>query len=203
MSGFQRLFLVVLSIATAGVFLLVGWLAFGDEISTRLAAANVGSSGQPNQEDVTIWAVGDSLMVSATQDLEAELPGIRIDAEVGRRMDQGIDVLTTMIGEEIPDMLIVALGTNNGVTVDQVDEVMRLASGVGEVIFVNVSVPRPWETQTNGAINSVPGAYPNAAVVDWKSASNGNGGLFRPDGFHLSQEGIQRWVGLITAATTR
>jgi hypothetical protein len=203
MSGFQRLFLVVLSIATAGVFLLVGWLAFGDEISTRLAAANVGSSGQPNQGDVTIWAVGDSLMVSATQDLEAELPGIRIDAEVGRRMDQGIDVLTTMIGEEIPDMLIVALGTNNGITVDQVDEVMRLASGVGEVIFVNVSVPRPWETRTNGAINSVPGAYPNAAVVDWKSSSNGNGGLFRLDGFHLSQEGIQRWVGLITAATTR
>ena len=201
MSGFQRFILALLSVATAGVFLLVGWLAFGDEISNRLAS--IGSDTATASADVTIWAVGDSLMVAATGTLESESPGMVIDAEVGRRMDQGIGVLSVMFEEGTPDVLVVALGTNNGVTVDQMDEVMDLASDVDKVVFVNVSVPRPWESPTNTAISKAVDAYPGATLVDWKTEAANNDDLFRSDGFHLSQEGTQLWVRLIMSEAAR
>lgn len=201
MSGLQKFSLAFLSITTAAVFLFLGWLAFGDEISTRLASYGAETASEGG--DVTIWAVGDSLMVAATGELEAVSPGIIIDAEVGRRMDQGIDVLATMLEEGTPNVLIVALGTNNGVADHQIDTVMDLASGVDEVVFVNVSVPRPWESDTNATIDSAIDAYPNATLVEWKAESRGNSGLFRADGFHLSQAGTQLWVGLIMAEAAR
>jgi lysophospholipase L1-like esterase len=201
MSGYQKFFLALLSTATVGVFLLLGWLAFGDEISSRIAS--IGTDTATAATDATIWAVGDSLMVAATGELEAAASDIVVDAEVGRRMDQGIDVLTAMLGEGKPDVLIVALGTNNGVTVDQVDTVMDLATGIDKVVLVNVSVPRPWEDSTNEAINSSVEVYPNATVIDWSSESQGNSSFFRSDGFHLSQEGTELWVGLIMTEATR
>ena len=201
MSGLQKFSLVLLSLATAGVFLFVGWLAFGDEISSRLApnASDMATAGA----DITIWAVGDSLMVAAADDLQAESSDIVVNAEVGRRMDQGLAVLTEMFDRGTPDVLVIALGTNNGVTVDQVDEVMDLASEVGKVVFVNVSVPRPWEDPTNTAIMSAVDRYPEATLVDWKSESRGASHLFRSDGFHLSREGTRLWVGLIMAEAAR
>jgi hypothetical protein len=199
MSGFQKFFLAILAIATAGVFLFVGWLAYGDEFMAN--ADDVG--GTSAREDVAIWAVGDSLMVAATDALTIESPGIIIDAEVGRRMDQGIHVLTAMLETGSPDVLIVALGTNNGVGSEQIDAVMDLAADVDKVVFVNVSVPRPWENDTNAAIGSAPGDYPSATVVDWKSASGDDGSLFRSDGFHLTQKGTELWVALILSEATR
>jgi lysophospholipase L1-like esterase len=199
MSGFQKSSLAILAVATAGVFLFVGWLALGDGPMNNA----VDAGGTSPRGDVTIWAVGDSLMVAATDTLKAESPGIIIDAEVGRRMDQGIDVLTAMLETGSPDVLILALGTNNGVRSEQIDAVMDLAADVGKVVFVNVSVPRPWENDTNAAIGSTPGDYPSATLVDWKSASGDDGSLFRSDGFHLTQKGTELWVALIMSKTTR
>ena len=199
MSGFQKSSLAILAFATAGVFLFVGWLALGDGFTNNADDAG----GTSARGDVTIWAVGDSLMVAATDTLKVESPGIIIDAEVGRRMDQGIDVLTAMLETGSPDVLIVALGTNNGVGSDQIDEVMKLAADVDRVVFVNVSVPRSWENDTNAAIGSTPGDYPRATLVDWKSASGIDASLFRSDGFHLTQKGAELWVALMMSETTR
>jgi lysophospholipase L1-like esterase len=199
MSGFQKFSLAILAFATAGVFVFVGWLALGDGFMNN-ADDTGGTSGRG---DVTIWAVGDSLMVAATDTLEVVSPGIIIDAEVGRRMDQGIEVLTAMLETGSPDVLIIALGTNNGVGSEQIDAVMDLAADVDKVVFVNVSVPRPWENDTNAAIGSTPGDYPSATLVDWRSASSEDGSLFRSDGFHLTQKGTELWVALILSEATR
>jgi lysophospholipase L1-like esterase len=199
MSAFQKSSLAFLAVATAGVFLFVGWLAFGDGFTTNADDAD----GTANRGDVTIWAVGDSLMVAATDTLKIESPHIIIDAEVGRRMDQGIDVLAAMLETGSPDVLIVALGTNNGVASEQIDVLMDLAADIDKVVFVNVSVPRPWENDTNAAIGSTPDDYPSATLIDWKSASGDNRALFRSDGVHLTQQGTELWVTLILAEATR
>ena len=215
MSGFQKFIVAILSIAVAGVFGFVAWVAFGLEVPQGLSITAIGISsrgpsdtpdvvtGDVYAQDVTIWAVGDSLMVGSTDALEDRASDIVVDAVVGRRIDQGIDVIADMLETDTPDVLVVALGTNNGVTDDQVDEIMDLAQDVNEVIFVNVSVPRGWETPTNEVLERSVAAYDNASLVDWKSVSDSIDGLFRSDGYHLSADGTDIWVNLILSEATR
>ena len=146
-------------------------------------------------------AVGDSLMVGAESQLADSQPGIVIDAKEGRSFSTGIEVLETHLATSTPDVVVFALGTNNGATSDQIAAVMDLATDVNEVIFVNVVVPRTWQTGTNLAMLEAAASYTNASIADWYAESNEAGELFRSDGYHLSSSGVERWVALIIDAT--
>jgi hypothetical protein len=215
MSSLQKIIITVLTIAIAGVFGFIAWIAIGFDVPQVLSISAIGiSSGAPRDapdevtedvfvQDVTIWAVGDSLMVASTETLTERASDIVVDAEVGRRIEEGIDVIDDMLGEGTPDVLVVALGTNNGVNDGHVAEIMSLADGVEEVVFVNVSVPRGWEGSTNEALQRAIDAYPSASLVDWKSVSDSFDGIFRSDGYHLTSDGTDIWVNLILNEATR
>jgi lysophospholipase L1-like esterase len=149
----------------------------------------------------SVLAIGDSLMVGARDQLADAHPGIVLDAERGRKFSTGIDVLEDHLATSTPDVVVFALGTNNGATPEQIAEVMNLASNVEEVIFVNVVVPRAWQEGTNVAILEAAALYDNVSFVDWHAASFGTSELFRSDGYHLNPSGIERWVTLIIDAT--
>lgn len=203
MSRSQRVFLALLALATFGVFLVVGWLAYGDSLLENIKIDSGVSTDDGSQDsDATVWAIGDSLMVAATGVLKDQSPDIVIDAEVGRRIAEGIGVLESMLAGGEPDVLVIALGTNNGVTTEEIDAVMFLAQDIDTVVFVNVAVPRPWETETNAALVYARDNYTNTTVVNWNAASKTRSDLFRSDGYHLSVEGSKLWVDLITAETT-
>ncbi len=76
---------------------------------------------------------------------------------------------------------------------------MQPAGDIEEVIFVNVSVPRAWESSTNEVFAEAVATYPSASLVDWKAESQIGDDLFRSDGYHLSADGIVIWVDLIVA----
>jgi hypothetical protein len=150
---------------------------------------------------ISVLAIGDSLMVGATAELVDSYPGIIIDAKEGRSFSAGFDVLEKRLATDTPDVVVYALGTNNGATSNQIESVMDLATGVDEVIFVNVVVPRVWQSGTNLAMLEASGTYDNVSFVDWHAASAGTSEFFRSDGYHLSSIGIERWVDLIVSAT--
>lgn len=155
--------------------------------------------GQPaTAEPVSVWAIGDSIMVGAEPHLRGLVPDIDLDAEAGRSVATGIEVLETKMSDgDTPDVLVFALGTNAGASQDQIDEVMNLSSGVEEVIFVNVTVPRDWEEPTNAAMADAVARYDSATLVDWSTESRGQDRWFRSDGFHPNETGSQRWANLI------
>jgi len=166
-------------------------------VSTTRDDTSNGSTATP-----LIWAIGDSLMVGAMEQLTAAWSKIVIDAEVGRSVEGGIDVLEHRLATGSPDVLVFALGTNNGATAEQIARVMRLASDIDKVVFVNVAVPRPWEAASNIAILEATGTYANATSVDWKTGSATGNGLFRADGYHLTADGVSLWVDMIMAEAT-
>jgi len=166
------------------------------------AAACVPSPAPPPySEDTTVFAIGDSIMVAASDHLADIVEGIAIDAEVGRPFRDGLPALERYLASNpTPDVLVVALGTNAGASSSQIDEVMSSADGIERVIFVNVSVPRDWESSTNQAIADAASRYDNAEVVDWYTASNSNDALFRDDGYHPNATGSELWANLIGIA---
>jgi lysophospholipase L1-like esterase len=177
----------------AGLFALItGCATSSDSLPSRTA---------DRSDPISVLAVGDSLMVGAESQLADSQPGIVIDAKEGRSFSTGIDVLETHLATTTPDVVVFALGTNNGATPDQIAAVMDLASDVDEVVFVNVVVPRTWQTATNLAMLEAAASYTNASIADWYAESNEADELFRSDGYHLSSSGVERWVTLIIDAT--
>jgi lysophospholipase L1-like esterase len=65
------------------------------------------------------------------------------------------------------------------------------------VIFVNVRVPRPWESGTNSSLGDGVKRYPNALLVDWHGASAGHPEYFLDDGTHLTATGREVYATLI------
>ncbi len=171
-------------------------------IPERTATTTTTPTTVVSPDTTVVWAIGDSLMVGATERLVEEWPTILVDAEVGRTFETGIDVLEHLAGSGSPDVVVFALGTNNGANEEQVVRVMRLAADADRVIFVNVAVPRPWEEGTNTALAETVARYPNAVLVDWKTISATGSGWFRSDGYHLTAAGIDRWVDAIMTAVT-
>lgn len=156
-------------------------------------AANLGNG------DGTVLAVGDSIMVGATEELKSELGSVDIYAEVSRNVAPGIDVLRSQLNVSDPRAVIVELGTNNGMSAEQFDTIMALVDG-RPTIFVNVKAARDWETPTNQVLADGAARYTNATVVDWKGLADQHPEWFGSDGIHPNGSGQTALAKLIASA---
>jgi len=96
-------------------------------------------------------------------------------------------------------VVIVHLGNNGTFTREEFDQIMRILSGVNTVLFVNVTVPRPWEEPNNEVISEGVERYPQTTLVDWHSASADRPELFYSDGYHLRPEGQKIYADLVSS----
>jgi hypothetical protein len=138
-------------------------------------------------------------MLAAANDLALAIPGIEIDAEVGRPVSTAIYILRAerdagLLG----DVVVVHIGNNSPFSTDEFDEMMELLADVSRVVFVNLKVPRGWESPNNAVLAEGVARYPNAALVDWYSVGVDNP-EFLLDGVHLAPEGVRAYVQLVTA----
>jgi hypothetical protein len=153
----------------------------------------------PSEFTGSVSAIGDSVLLGAVGGLQKVIQGLAVvDAEVGLQVYAAIDTLkyrraTGQLGE----VVIVHLG-NNG-TREEFDQIMQTLSGVDNVLFVNVKVPRAWEEPNNEVIAEGVKRYPNAVLVDWYSASADRPELYYSDGYHLRPEGQQIYTDLISS----
>jgi len=149
-----------------------------------------------------ILAIGDSVLLAASQALSAKLSGdITVDAAVGRQCWAGVARLAQyraagdLVGLKA---IIIDLGTNGPMTPSDVAQVRALAAGVPLIIFVNVRVDRPWQSETNASLAAVAG-QPGVRVVNWYAASAAPG-LLWPDGIHPDPAGATVYADLVAAA---
>ena len=104
---------------------------------------------------------------------------------------------------QLGNLVVVHLGNNGTFTKRQFDQIMRILYGVDRVVFVNVSVPRPWEEPNNEVISSGVERYQNAELVDWYSASVNHPEYFYKDGYHLRPKAQKIYVDLVSIASGR
>ncbi len=155
----------------------------------------------PVPAGLSIVAIGDSVMLGASRQMAYEMGSIDLDADVGRQVSVGVDILRNHLANRAaPDIVIVGLGNNGGFTARQFDQIMAQLADVKLVVFVNVMVPRPWEESNNKVIASGVAAYPNAVLVDWQGATAEHPELFGEDKVHLTGPGIRLYAGLVVDA---
>ncbi len=142
-------------------------------------------------------AVGDSVMLGAQSALVAAMPGIRVDAKVGRQFSAVSDVVGWYASEGlIPGPLVVHAGTNGTFTDADLDRMIERA-GDRRILLVNAKVARPWQGLVNERLAAAASRHPNTVLVDWYSLASANPQWFAGDGAHLRPDGARAFAELI------
>lgn len=142
-----------------------------------------------------VTAIGDSIMIDVAPALEQLLPGVVVDAQIGRQLYQTPPVVAMLRSEgDIRPCVVLALGTNGPFTAAQLLALIRDLGPVRQVILVNVRVPRPWQDVVNATIAQVAAEETDVRVFDWYAASAGHPGWFYPDAVHLNPHGAMQYA---------
>ncbi|HPU40393.1 MAG TPA: hypothetical protein PLS63_12545, partial [Microthrixaceae bacterium] len=142
-------------------------------------------------------AVGDSVMLGASSQLKTAMPGVAVDAKVGRQFDKVTQVLQWYVSQgKAPGPIIIHAGTNGTFSDQDLDKVFEIA-GDREVLLVNAKVERPWQDLVNQRIAAAAERHSNAVLVDWHGLSEDHPEWFAPDGAHLRPAGARAYAELI------
>src|SRR6185437_6140970 len=135
-------------------------------------------------------AVGDSIMVDYRDPLRTDVPGINVDAAVGRQWSEGESILQGMKAEgRLGNEVVVGLGTNGPISDSDFDTMMSILAGASRVVFVNIHANRPWQDPDNAVLARGAARYHHVAVADWATLAARNPQWFGPDGTHLAIDG--------------
>ncbi|WP_119065751.1 acyltransferase family protein [Rubrobacter indicoceani] len=149
-----------------------------------------------------ITAVGDSVMLGASEVLAERLPEMEItDASVGMQVADAISILQTRRDAgQLGNTVVLHLGTNGTFTDKEFREIMSILGGVERVYFINVEAPRSWEPTNNEVIESGVEEHDNATLIDWHAASDPNPEYFYGDGIHPAPQGAEVYADLISSS---
>jgi hypothetical protein len=148
-----------------------------------------------------VTAIGDSVMVASAAALDATLPGIYIDAEVGRAMVNGLAVIQSLAADhELRRYVVVGLGTNGPVSAAQIRQLRHLTGPNRDLILINTFGPMPWESSVNTVLDAAGRHTAHVSLADWHAAIAGHTGLLWPDRIHPRPAGAKVYARIVLAA---
>jgi len=135
-----------------------------------------------------VTAIGDSVMIDAQPDLEADIPGIDVEAKVSRQWDDGIALAQELKSEDrLGAIVVIDLGTNGPVAPQQFTQMMNVLSGASRVVFVTVHLPAyySWSQSVNQTLEQGVPKYSQDRLADFNKLADENPQWFGPDGVHM------------------
>lgn len=139
--------------------------------------------------------IGDSVMLGATDAVAAA--GFEVDARGCRQWSKGVELIRARArARSLPRLVIVALGSNGGVRLDQLQAASRL---LGPDRVLGLVTPRGSAgARATPVIRRYAAAHPGRVVLlDWVRVSAGRGGWFAGDGLHLGHAGARGMAQLL------
>lgn len=152
----------------------------------------------PKKDISRVLAIGDSVLLGAQNQLAEAIPGIVIDAEVGRQLYQAHELVEKKYKKYNNEdaVVILELGSNSPFKADQLTDFLALFNRA-TILIVNTRVPKPWEAEVNQMLADVSKTHKNVKLVDWYSEAVQAPYLLVSDGVHLSTDGIVSYTNLI------
>ena len=118
-----------------------------------------------------IYAIGDSVMLAAADEMIATFPGIAIDASVSRRMYDAPGLVQALIdADALRPILLIGLGTNGPIDEATLDEVTRMVGPSTEIVLINAQAPRGWIPDVNYLLARYAQQHRNVELANWYEA---------------------------------
>jgi peptidoglycan/LPS O-acetylase OafA/YrhL len=169
--------------------------------AARASVCPAAAAPPPRISGRQVTAVGDSVMVASAAALDAALPGIYIDAEVGRAMINGLTVIQDLASSgELRRYVVVGLGTNGPVSAAQIRQLRRLTGPDRYLILVNTFGPMSWTSSVNRVLDAAARHTARISLADWHAAITGHTALLWPDGIHPRPSGAKVYARVVLAA---
>ena len=148
-----------------------------------------------------VSAIGDSVMLGAAHLLAASIPGIDIDAAVGRQAESTVAIVRERVTSgTLGQVVLIHAGNNGPIKASHIDEIMQLAGPARKVIFLTTNVPRAWQDSNNAALAGTLAKYANATLLDWRGATDANPGLVYTDGIDHTPSGASQYATMVIGA---
>jgi len=127
------------------------------------------TSHRPTRPAGRILALGDSVMLDCAPELRAALHHrVRIDAKVGRQVDDTIDALDGLRSRhQLPSTVVLQVGNNGPLWYADLVKLRHALRGVRTVVVVNVRNATSWESESNHALASWVRDWRAARLADW------------------------------------
>lgn len=159
-----------------------------------------GNSRKVELEGVVL--VGDSVMLSASDQIMNVLPSATINAEVGRHLGQEQAPLQEILDNgSVHQTVVAGLGTN-GILYDfAIEELIALIGEERSIFFINAYCPTlEWEQSNNSYLTTLPQKHANVTIIDWYSLASQHPEWFFSDSTHPNEEGSKAYAELIRSS---
>lgn len=141
--------------------------------------------------------IGDSLAINIGEEMTNRFNGITVDGKVSRQAYEAVDLLGNYENYNTKNSAIIyVLGTNGVLTEENIKNLIEPFQNA-DIYFVNVKVPRVWETNNNKLLENSKEKYSNITVIDWYSLAKDHPEYFSNDNVHLKENGVIAMVDLI------
>lgn len=142
-----------------------------------------------------ITAVGDSVMLAASEALNTNYPGIYIDADVSRHYTAGIDVLRQLNDSgQLRKNVFLGFGTNGPAFPGQLEEMINLIGPDRQIFMAMPYGDREWMAQSRQEVLDAAKAHDNVYIADWCGHAQSHQDLLFEDGVHPMPEGAQEYA---------
>jgi hypothetical protein len=177
---------------------MVGVAAAAVALAAPAAAAACGASQHHgpvanDQPGPAPLAVGDSVMLGAVPQLRRA--GFEVNARGCRQMTEGVQLLASRRAT-LPDVVVVALGYNWTISIDQIRQALMI---LGPRRVLGMVTPRGEYASARAAIHAAGRRWPaRVKVLRWAARSSGKAWTW--DGLHLTPAGARGFAQLLSRA---
>jgi peptidoglycan/LPS O-acetylase OafA/YrhL len=143
-----------------------------------------------------VLAMGDSVMLDCSSELELALHHhVRVDASVGRQIDDTIDELEHLRKHHrLPKTVVLQVGNNGPLWSRDLVRLQHALRGIPDVVVVNVRNSTSWQDESNHALDSWLRGWPSAHLADWYAHSTDS---MLSDGTHPWPRGCRVYARVI------
>ena len=176
----------------------------GEAVEALPGFATAPRRPQPLPTGDQIYAIGDSVMLAASPQLQEAFPGIAIDATVSRQMFEAEDIVAAAIAAgAMRPILVLGLGTNGWIEEETLANVHAMLPRDTRMIVVNVQVPREWGPEVNTILGDFARRQRDVELSNWFSAIQPQLDVLADDEVHPGPTGGRIYCGALADALQR